>query len=383
MKGIASIEQAIDDIRAGRMVILIDDEDRENEGDLVIAAEMVTPQSINFMATHARGLICVALSHERVNAIGLDPMVRHNRAPLETAFTTSVDAREATSGISASDRSLTVQRLIAKNATLGDFRIPGHTFPLAAREGGVLVRAGQTEGSVDLAVLAGLQPGAVICEIMNPDGTMARLDDLLVFGEEHGIHVVTIADLVEYRMQTESFVKEVARVQLPTAHGLFTACAFENSLDTHVHVALVMGDVGEDHETLVRVHRGDLISDVFDFRGDRRINRLDWALERIAKEGRGVLLYLRTGSSGETTINSLRAYLQRNAKTPTTASKPVSGSMTFRDFGIGAQILSHVGLHRIRVLTNNPHPFRGLSGFGLEIAGWEPIGPEQAPSSNT
>ena len=354
------------------MIILIDDEDRENEGDLVIAAELTTPESINFMATHARGLICVALSSKRVNDIGLEPMVRKNRAPLETAFTISVDAIDTTSGISASDRAKTVLKLVDDDAQLADFRIPGQTFPLSARQGGVLVRAGQTEGSVDLARLAGLREGAVICEIMNPDGTMARLDSLLAFGEQHDIKVVTIEDLVQYRMQTESFVEEVACVDLPTDFGTFKAHAFQNALNTQIHLALVMGDVSNDEPSIVRVHRGDLFTDAFDFRGDRRENRLNWSLQKIAEAQRGVLLYLRTGQQGEETADGLRSYIQRTTNQPVTKnSKP--SAMSFREFGIGAQILNHLGLSQLRVITNNPHPFRGLGGFGLEIVDWIPI----------
>ena len=372
MRSIATIPEAIEDIRQGKMIILIDDEDRENEGDLVIAAELTTPESINFMATHARGLICVALSSERVNAIGLEPMVRKNRAPLETAFTISVDAAETSSGITASDRALTVQKLVEDDAKLSDFRIPGQTFPLSARPGGVLVRAGQTEGSVDLARLAGLKEGAVICEIMNPDGTMARLDSLLEYGEEHDMKVVTIEDLVQYRMQNESFVKQVACVDLPTDFGTFQAIAFENALNTQIHLALVMGDVTTDEPSLVRVHRGDVFTDAFDFRGDRRENRLNWALEKIAEAERGVLLYLRTGQQGANTADGLRAFVQRHMQQvpPDSAAE---NSMSFREYGIGAQILNHLGLNKLRVITNNPHPLRGLGGFGLEIVEWVPI----------
>ena len=360
------------------MVILVDDEDRENEGDLVIAAEKTTPQAINFMATHARGLICVALPAERVDRIGLPQMTRTNRAPLGTAFTDSVDAaRGIGQGISARDRAHTILTLMGEGCGPGDLRTPGHVFPLRAREGGVLVRPGQTEGSVDLSRLAGLDPGAVICEIMKPDGSMARLDDLLAFGAEHGVKVVTVADLIAYRLRHESFIRRVADVALPTEHGPFRAIAFENALDSAVHLALVMGEVRADEPTLVRVHRADLISDVFGLTEDRRDGRLQWCLRRIAEEGRGVVLYLRSGNPDEDAMASHT--LSRHIKSDR-ARESSTARMSFQDFGLGAQILHSVGLRKIRVITNNPYPFAGLSGFGLEIVDWlqppEPSGGE-------
>ena len=376
MGHIATIAEAIEEIRKGRMVILVDDEDRENEGDLVIAAEKVTPQAINFMATHARGLICVSLPSEKIDALQLAPMTRHNRAPLGTAFTVSVDAAtDVGSGLSARDRAHAVQVLMRDDCALSDLRTPGHTFPLRARKGGVLVRAGQTEGSVDLARLAGLKPGAVICEIMSPDGTMARLPELLEFGRQHGIRVVTVADLIRYRLQKESFVRVVADVELPTDFGVFRAIAYENELDTHVHLALVMGDIHPDEPALVRVHRADLVADVFGFTGDRSKNRLDASLRRIAEARLGVLLYLRTGANGEMALDTLQSYLDgKRAPADAATVAPRGGKMDFREFGIGAQILSHLGLRKIRVLTNHPQPFHGVSGFGLEIVSFEPIG---------
>ncbi len=370
MHGIADIALAIEDIRKGRMVILVDDEDRENEGDLVIAGSKVTPRAINFMATYARGLTCVTLPSEKVDAIGLPDMVRDNRAPLGTAFTVSVDAAVTTSGISARDRATTTQVLMRDDCTMADLRAPGHTFPLRARKGGVLVRAGQTEGSVDLSRLAGLKPGAVICEIMNEDGTMMRLDGLLEFGARHDIKVVTIADLIAYRMQKESFIKAVADVELPTDYGNFRAVAFENELDTRVHMALVMGEVRPDRPTLIRVHRADLVADVFGFTGGGEHNRLDWALRRIAQEGHGVILYLRTGANGEMGVDTLSAYLnKRRGDAPKGPAR-----MGFREFGLGAQILSHLGLRQIRVITNNPQmPFHSVRGFGLEIVERVPV----------
>ncbi len=370
---IATIPEAIEDIRNGRMVILIDDEDRENEGDLVIAADHVTPQAINFMAVEARGLICVSLPSEAVDRIGLAPMARHNRAPLGTAFTVSCDAADVRgTGISASERAHTVTVLMREDCSLDHLRTPGQTFPLRARPGGVLVRAGQTEGSVDLARLAGLRPGAVICEIMNPDGTMARLPELLTFGQRHGIKVVSVADLIAYRLRNECFVRAVADVPLPTAYGRFRAVAFENDLDTHVHLALVMGTPSPDVPALVRVHRADLVADVFGFTPGRAKGRLEWSLKRIAEEGNGVLLYLRTGANGEMAVDGLRTFLSPPG---TAASQPASPpAMDFREFGVGAQILSSLGLKRIQVMTNNPQPFHGLSGFGLEIVAWVPVG---------
>ena len=379
MSRIATIEEAIEDIRKGRMVILVDDEDRENEGDLVIAADKVTPQAINFMATHARGLVCVAMPGDKIDALGLPPMTSDNRAPLGTAFTVSVDAAAVDSGISAKGRAATVRTLMHDGCTAEDLRTPGSTFPLRARRGGVLVRAGQTEGGVDLSRLAGLRPGAVICEIMNPDGTMMRLAKLLEYGATHGLKVVTVADLIGYRMQKESLVKAVAEVNLPTDHGLFRAVAFQNELDTCLHLALVMGDVHPDVPTLVRVHRADLIGDVFGFTGDRGTSRLEWALRRIAQEGHGVLLYLRTGANGEMALDSLQSYLARTDQ-PLRGKPRRQGPMGFREFGLGAQMLSHLGLNKIRVITGNPRPFAGLSGFGLEIVEYLPLTGELRPN---
>ena len=350
------------------MVILVDDEDRENEGDLVLAAEKVTPQAINFMATHARGLICVALPTARVDSIGLPPMTTDNQAPLGTAFTVSVDARSVQSGVSATGRSATVQELMREGCTMSDLVSPGHTFPLRAKRGGVLVRAGQTEGGVDLTRLSGLKPGAIICEVMHPDGTMMRLDGLVEMGRRFGIPVVTVADLIAYRMQKESFVRLVADVTLPTDYGTFKALCFEDELDNRVHLALVMGEVRADVPTPVRVHRADLIGDVFGFTGWERSSELVWSLKRIAAEGRGVVLYLRVGTDGEMALSPLMAYLGSKREKPTRF-----GPIDFREFGIGAQILSSLGLRRIRVLTNNPTPYRALSGFGLEIESRVPI----------
>lgn len=371
MSRVDQIEDAIEDIRKGRMVILVDDEDRENEGDLVIAADKVTPRALNFMACHARGLICIALGQERVDALGLAPMTTRNRAPLGTAFTVSVDANSTTLGFSAHDRAETVLALMSETSTRKDFRVPGHSFPLGARPGGVLVRPGQTEGGVDLARLAGLRPGAVICEIMNEDGSMMRLDGLLEFGKEHDMKVVTVADLIAYRMRKESFVKPVAETLLPTDYGEFRAIAFENELDDHVHLALVKGTVRADTPTLVRVHRGDLLADVFGHSPNNSGNRLQLALEKIAEVDTGVILYLRSSLHGEMAIDSMRYQL---AKSRGEDPKPQGGHMNFREFGIGAQILSNLGLRKLRIIANNPFPLTAARGFGLEVVEWVPMG---------
>jgi 3,4-dihydroxy 2-butanone 4-phosphate synthase/GTP cyclohydrolase II len=370
MSRVDEIEDAIEDIRKGKMIILVDDEDRENEGDLVIAADKVTPKALNFMACHARGLICIALAQERVEALGLSPMTSRNRAPLGTAFTVSVDANSTTLGFSAHDRAETVLALMSETATRKDFRIPGHSFPLSARPGGVLVRPGQTEGSVDLARLAGLRSGAVICEIMNDDGSMMRLDDLLAFGREHDMKVVTVADLIAYRMRKESFVQPVAETLLPTDYGEFRAIAFENELDDHVHLALVKGTLRADTPTLVRVHRGDLLADVFGHSPNNSGNRLEMALSKLSKADSGVILYLRSSLNGEMAIDSMRYQL---AKTQGKAPKQHTGHMNFREFGIGAQILSNLGLRKLRIMANNPFPLTAASGFGLEVVEWVPI----------
>lgn len=374
MKKLVGIGEAIEDIRAGRMVILVDDEDRENEGDLVVAATAATPEILNFMFREARGLACLALGAEKVDSLRLPPMTANNRAPLGTAFTLSVNAREGiTTGASATDRAHTIATIMADGCSMGDLSIPGHTHPLRARPGGVLVRAGQTEGSVDLARLAGLREGAVICEIMGDDGEMMRLDALLEFGHQHHIKVCTVADLIAYRMETESLVSPVAEVELPTDFGMFRCIAFENELDTRVHVAMVMGRPTPDVPTLVRVHRADLVADVFGFTGDGTTNRLRWSMERIAQEGTGVVLYLRTGTDGSMTVDTFRSWLsRRRSKGPEVPVAPQK--MDFREFGLGAQILSHVGCGKLRVITNAPRiPDNSVRGFGLSIVDRVPI----------
>jgi 3,4-dihydroxy 2-butanone 4-phosphate synthase/GTP cyclohydrolase II len=373
MNGIASINEALEELRAGKMVILVDDEDRENEGDLVIAGSLVTPEAINFMAVHARGLICLALPSTKVDGLALAPMATRNQAPLNTAFTVSVDAKCVRGqGISAQDRSDTILQMMRADCQAADLNVPGHVFPLRARQGGVLVRAGQTEGGVDLTRLAGLPSGAVICEIMNPDGTMMRLSDLLAYGEEHDLVVITVADLIAHRMQNESLIRRVADVCLPTDYGEFRTVLFENDLDTHVHAALVLGEFRSDEAVLVRVHRADLMTDVFGYRAGRGVNPLDWSMRRIAQEGAGVILYLRTGVDGEQAAQSFHS--DRGQAVTKPAAAP---AMNFREFGIGAQILSQLGLGKIRILTNNPNlPFHAVKGFGLEITGRVSIGGE-------
>jgi len=372
MAEIASIEAAIADIAAGKMVILVDDEDRENEGDLVCAAELVTPEQINFMATEARGLICLALSPAMTDQLKLRPMARHNTAPLGTAFTISIDYREQP-GIGAAARAAACRAAVNRDAMPDDFVTPGHIFPLRAREGGVLVRSGQTEGSVDLARLAGLRSGAVICELMGPDGTMARLPKLLEFGARHDIKVVTVADLIRYRLQHEQLVKQVAKARLPTEYGDFDVRVFDNTVSGQSHIALTIGELDTDASTLVRVHRADTVADVFGLNSLPVRNRLTWSLQQMAQEGRGVCLYLRPDGTEEQLDDKVRMY---GAMARGERLQPGSrGQMGFHDFGVGAQILRECGLSKIRVLTSRPLNFKGLRGFGLEIVDWVKIEP--------
>ena len=373
MNEIASIQDAIDDIRAGRMVILVDDEDRENEGDLVVAAEHLTAEQVNFMAREGRGLICLALDSDRADTLGLAPMARQNTAPLGTAFTVSIDLAEG-GGIGAQGRVATMRHALKPSAQREDFVSPGHVFPLRARPGGVLVRSGQTEGSVDLARLAGLAPAGVFCEIMRGDGTMARLTELLAFGAEHDIKVVTVADLIRYRLQNERLVECVGQARMPTQFGEFTLRCFENVLSGQVHLALTMGDLDRDESTLVRVHRSDVIPDVFglDFMQSR--SRLAWSLQKMAEEGAGVLLYLRPEGGQELLADRVARYSAMAHGQRVAPHTPAT--MGFHDFGVGAQILGELGLHKIRVITDKPRVFKGLSGFGLEITDWVSVGDE-------
>jgi 3,4-dihydroxy 2-butanone 4-phosphate synthase/GTP cyclohydrolase II len=375
----ATIEQAIEDIRAGRIVVVVDDPERENEGDLVVAAQFATPDTINFMATHARGLICLCLTEERADLLGLRPMTEHNEAPLGTAFTVSIEAREGvTTGISAADRSHTIQVAIHPESTAHDLVQPGHVFPLRAKPGGVLERIGQTEAAVDLARLAGLTPAGVVCEVMNDDGTMARVPDLVPYCERHGLKLITVADLVEYRRRHERLVERGASVRLPTEYGEFTAVAFREKLTGKTHVALVKGDVAGAENVLVRVHSECLTGDVFHSLRCDCGEQLEQALAQIEEEGCGVLLYMAQEGRGIGLLNKLRAYeLQERGLDTVEANLELGFPADARDYGIGNQILADLGLTTLRILTNNPKKLTGIDGFGLTVVEQVPI--EVAP----
>lgn len=373
-----SIPEILEELKTGRMVVVIDDEDRENEGDLVLAAQFATPEAVNFMSSHGRGLVCVPMEAERLQLLELKPMVVESQAPFGTAWMVSVDAAHGiTTGISAHDRAATLRILIDPNAKASDLVRPGHIFPLKARAGGVLVRAGHTEAAVDLTRLAGLYPAGVICEIMNPDGSMARVPELVKFAKEQGLKICTIADLIRYRLAKERFVRRVVETALPTPYGEFQLVVYESNLDRQAHMALVLGDIRQP-PVLVRVHSQCLTGDVF---GSWRCDcgpQLHAALERVQKEGRGVILYLRQEGRGIGLVNKVKAYaLQDKGMDTVEANQALGFPPDLRDYGIGAQMLADLGLTEIRLMTNNPRKVVGLEGFGLKLV--ERVGLEIPP----
>ena len=377
----APIDEAVDAFRRGEMIIVVDDEDRENEGDLTVAAERVTPDVVNFMITHGRGLVCVALTEERLIELDLPHMVRENTSQFETAFTVTIDAKGVTTtGVSAADRAATILATIHPRTRPSDLARPGHVFPLKARNGGVLVRAGQTEAAVDLARIAGQYPAGVICEIMSKDGGMARVPELTRFAKRHKLLMITIADLIQYRMRTEALVRRVASAALPTEHGDFRVLAFESVLDGETHVALVRGEIGDGENVLVRVHSKCLTGDVFHSARCDCGPQLEAAMSRIAEEGRGVLLYLNQEGRGIGLANKIRAYeLQDQGLDTVEANERLGFKADQRDYGIGVQILKDLGVRSMRLLSNNPRKLVGIEGYQLSVAEWLPL---EVPASD-